>query len=120
MTRPTGKGFINTRMERSMRVCGVTINNMGMGSKYGLMLLNIVGTMIWVKNMGRVSLFGVKGVLIRGISWIIIYRELELTHGVMRGSLKESGKIIRWKEKESSGNFYFVIIYIVGLMEENT
>ena len=46
--------------------------------------------------MGKVIIDGMINRNLRGISWIISYRDMESTFGQMAKYIKENGKIIKW------------------------
>jgi len=53
------KGFISIQMEENMKDSGFKTNSMDMERKPGLMVLNILVNMRWVKSMVKDFLHGV-------------------------------------------------------------
>ena len=94
MIRLRGLEFLYMQMERVMRGSGSMIFSMEKGSKSGLMVGILMGTMRWGRRKGTASLCGLMGQFLLGRLRIIILRGMANSLGPMEGNTRESGKII--------------------------
>lgn len=65
------KDHIITTMELSIKASGLTISNMAMEHKFGLMEVGMKEIMIWEKRVERVNMFGKMGAIMMVIGLII-------------------------------------------------
>ena len=98
---------------------GSVINNMVMGMKNGQMVQNTQANIIKVSNMEKVNSYGLINASMKESSKIIISMVAAYTNGTMTESLKETGKITRWKAKESLHGLMVVNTLVIILMIKN-
>jgi len=91
------------------KVNGLVINNMDTEMKNGLMVQNTQDNIIKASSMEKENSYGQINANMKESSKIIILMVVAYTNGTMIESLKETGKITKWKAKES----------LLGLMVEN-
>ena len=89
-------------MEINVKDSGLRTNSMDMGMKPGQMVLSILVTMRWVKSKVKDFLHGMMGVYTIENSKIIIFKVKVYIPGQMAENISEIGKIIKWKDQESS------------------
>jgi hypothetical protein len=58
--------------------------------------------MKWVKNRAKVYLLGLMDPNIRESFWIIIFMAMAYISGLIEDCTKVNGKIIKWKDRDSS------------------
>jgi len=96
-------------VEVDTKVNGLVINNMDTVMKNGLMVQNTQDNIIKASSMEKENSYGQINASMKESSKIIILMVVAYTNGTMIESLKETGKITKWKAKES----------LLGLMVEN-
>lgn len=102
--------FTPIMVEVDMKDNGSMINNMVMEMKNGPMDQNTLASIMQASNMEKENSYGLINASMKESSKIITLMVVEYTNGTTKESLKETGKITKWKAKVS----------LLGLMVENT
>ena len=99
MIKLTEKANTCILMVRHMRENGKMTSSMDTEKKNGLTDQCMRGSMLKVKRLVKVNLHGLMEVLMKVILMMLL-RDLEHTHGRIKGSMLEIGKIIKCTAKE--------------------
>ena len=100
--KPMAKEFTFTQTGLGTKETGNMINNMESELRPGQMAQNMKEATQVGKKMAKGNLAGLMEACIMESFLITIFMDLEFIAEVMAGSLKATGKITKWTEKESS------------------
>ena len=106
-------------VEVVMKDSGLVINNTVMGMKNGQMVQNTLANIIKASNTEKVNSYGLINASMKASSKIITSMVVAYTNGTMTEFLKETGKITRWKAKESLHGPMVVNTLVIILMIKN-